>query len=289
MTSIPPILPGAGTLLPRYDVLFCDIWGVVHDGVRGYGPAGEALTRFRAGGGTVVLLSNAPMPADAVARLLDDKVVRRDAWDAIVTSGDITLEHVAERGYRRVLKLEYDFDRSLFERLPAASADGVEDADAIVCVGMRDHVNETPDDYRPLFARAIARKLAFVCANADLVVDVGGKLVPCAGTLAVLYEDMGGEVYWAGKPHLPAYEAAHRAAERIRGAPVERARILAVGDSVRTDMAGAAGYGIDGLLVAGGIHREEILRDGEIAPAALARLLPAQQPHPIAAVAALGW
>ena len=289
MTKIPPILPGAGTLLPRYEVLFCDIWGVVHDGVRAYGAAVDALSRFRAGGGTVVLLSNAPMPADAVARLLDDKFVNRDAWDAIVTSGDITLEHIAGCGYQRVLKLEYDFDRSLFERLPVASAEGVEDADAIVCVGMRDHVNETPDDYRPLFAKAIARELPFVCANADLVVDVGGKLVPCAGTLAVLYEEMGGAVYWAGKPHWPAYDAAHRTAEQLRGKPVERTLILAIGDSVRTDMAGAAAYGIDGLLVAGGIHREEILRGGEIAPEALARLLPAQQPHPIAAVAALGW
>lgn len=288
MNKLPPILPGAGNLLPRYDVLFCDIWGVVHDGVRAYERAGDALVRFRKGGGTVVLLSNAPMPWDAVATLLDDKGVRREAWDAIVTSGDITLAYVAARGWKRVFKVEYDFDTSMFDRMPVEGV-GVEKAEALVCAGMRDHLHETPEAYRPELELAIGRGLEFVCANPDLVVDVGGKLIQCAGTLAKLYEELGGRVHWAGKPHLPAYEAAHRAAERLRGKAVERARILAIGDSVRTDMAGAAGYGIDGLLVAGGIHREEILAGGEISPQALGKLLPSQQPHPVAAVAALGW
>lgn len=288
MTKIPPILPGAGTILPGYDVLFCDIWGVVHDGVRAYPAANEALSRFRAGGGTVVLLSNAPMPNDAVAALLDDKAVRRDAWDAIVTSGDITLEYVAQRGWKKVFKVEYDFDTSMFDRMPVDGV-GVGEAEALVCAGMRDHLHATPEAYRPELEVAVARGLEFVCANPDLVVDVGGKLIQCAGTLAKLYEDLGGKVHWAGKPYTPAYEAAHRRAETIRGKSVTRERILAIGDSVRTDMAGAAGYGVDGLLVAGGIHRDEILLGGDIAPEALARLLPSQQPHPVAAVAALAW
>lgn len=288
MTEIPPILTGAGPLLQRYDVLFCDVWGVVHDGARAYAAAGEALARFRVAGGTVVLLSNAPMPADAVAGLLGDKAVRRDAWDAIVTSGDIAMDHVARRGFRRVVKLEYDFDKTLFARMPVDAAD-VDSADAIVCVGMRDHLHGTPTAYRPMLEQALARGLPFVCANPDLVVDVGGRLVPCAGTLALLYEELGGEVYWAGKPHKPAYEAAHSTAERLRGAPVARARILAVGDSVRTDLAGATGYGIDALLVAGGIHRAELLEDETLAPGPLARLLTPDRPHPIAAIAALRW
>ncbi len=288
MTQIPPILIGAGSLLQRYDVLFCDVWGVVHDGVHAYAAAGDALVRFRNAGGTVVLLSNAPMPADAVARLLDDKAVRREAWDAIVTSGDITMQHVTERGYRRILKIEYDFDNSLFERMPVDAAD-IDSAEAIVCVGMRDHLHATPEAYRPMLERALVRGLRFVCANPDLVVDVGGKLIPCAGTLAKLYEQLGGEVYWAGKPHKPAYDAARAMAEGLRGAPVARARILAVGDSVRTDMAGAAGYGIDALLVAGGIHRGELLQGETLAPVALARLLTPDSAWPVAAVAALRW
>jgi HAD superfamily hydrolase (TIGR01459 family) len=286
MTKIPPILPGAGALLENYDVLFCDIWGVVHDGVRAYEAAGEALVTFRQNGGTVVLLSNAPMPWEAVAALLDDKAVLREAWDAIVTSGDITLDYVAARGWKRVFKVEYDFDTSMFDKMPVEGV-SVAQAEAIVCAGMRDHLHETPEAYLPELETAVKRGLEFVCANPDLVVDVGGKLIQCAGTLAQLYESIGGRVYWAGKPHGPAYESALRTAERIRGNSVARSRILAVGDSVRTDMAGAAGFGIDGLLVAGGIHREEILAGGEIDPAALARLLPAQQPHPVAAVAAL--
>ncbi len=288
MTHLPPILAGVGAILPRYDVLFCDIWGVVHDGVTAYPSANEALTRFRASGGTVVLLSNAPMPNDAVAALLDEKSVRREAWDAIVTSGDITLEYVHRRGWKRVFKVEYDFDSSMFDRMPVEGV-SVGEAEALVCAGMRDHLHDTPEAYRPELEVALRRGLEFVCANPDLVVDVGGKLIQCAGTLAKLYEEMGGNVHWAGKPHLPAYEAAHRRAEAIRGRPVSREKILAIGDSVRTDMAGAAGYRIDGLLVAGGIHRDEILDGGQIAPAALARLLPSHQPHPIAAVAALAW
>ena len=288
MTKLPPILPGAGSLLQRYDVLFCDIWGVVHDGVSAYERAGDALARFRQEGGTVVLLSNAPMPWKAVAALLDEKAVRREAWDAIVTSGDITLEYVAKRGWKRIYKVEYDFDTSMFDSMPVEGV-GVAEAEAIVCAGMRDHLHETPEAYRPELEIAVSRGLEFVCANPDLVVDVGGKLIQCAGTLAKMYEAMGGKVHWAGKPYGPAYEATHRAAEKIRGKAFDRSGILAIGDSVRTDMAGAAGYGIDALLVASGIHRDEILANGEIDPTALAKLLPAQQPHPIAAVATLGW
>ena len=137
--------------------------GVVHDGVRAYEAAGEALVRFREKGGTVVLLSNAPMPADAVARLLDDKALRRAAWDAIVTSGDITLDYVAVRGWKRVFKVEYDFDTSMFDSMPVDGV-GVADAEAIVCAGMRDHLHETPEAYsqsplqHPLFLRTSENK-----------------------------------------------------------------------------------------------------------------------------------
>jgi HAD superfamily hydrolase (TIGR01459 family) len=163
------------------------------------------------------------------------------------------------------------------------------DAEAIVCVGMRDHLHATPDAYRPILEQARARDLPFVCANPDLVVDVGGTTVYCAGTLAALYETMGGSVYWAGKPHAPIYEAARRTAERLRGAPVARDRIVAIGDSVRTDIAGATSFGIPSLFVASGIHRADVMTDGRIDRARLAELFGSRATMAAGALTVLAW
>jgi HAD superfamily hydrolase (TIGR01459 family) len=285
----PPVLAHAGPLLARYDAAFCDVWGVLHNGRMAYAEAGEALALFRAGGGTVVLVSNAPVPADGVERVLERTGVRRDAWDAIVSSGDIALAHIAERGYRRLHRIgPARRDSRLFQRLPGPST-ALHEADAIVCTGLVDDANETVESYRALIDEGVARRLPFVCANPDLVVDVGDTRYLCAGSIAAEYERRGGCVFWAGKPHASAYAAALRRATELRGAEPERPRILAIGDAVRTDLAAARGLGIDALFIASGIHND-VMVDGEIDPERLTALFePAGTPSAVAAMTQLRW
>ncbi len=285
----PPILPCAGELLSRYDVMFCDVWGVLHDGHRAFEAACDALLRFRAGGGTVILVSNAPVPGERVAVMLDARAVPPDAYDDIVASGAIALRHIEQKGYRRLYCIgPQDRDAATFTRLKAEQA-GIDVADAILCTGFNDDINETADDYRPLLETARARSLPFVCANPDLVVDVGGRQYLCAGAIADLYERMDGEVFWAGKPHANAYDAAQAAAERLRGAPVDRARIIAVGDSLRTDLKGAEAAGIDAIFVASGIHRDETMGSGALDQGKLAALFAPPAPTAIAVMERLAW
>lgn len=286
----PLIIANAGPLLARYEAIFCDVWGVLHNGRRAYAEAGEALARFRAGGGTVILVSNAPVPDVGVEFVLDRTGVRRDAWDAIVSSGDIALRHIVEMGYRRLHRVGPDRrDRSLFARLPGPHAP-LEEADAIVCTGPADGVTETVETYRGLIEDGVARGVPFVCANPDLIVDVGEVRHMCAGSLALEYERRGGAVFWAGKPHASAYETALVRTRELRGATPDLARILAIGDAVRTDLASARGLGIDALFVAAGIHAADLLTGGEIDRVKLGQLFAADgAPPAIAAMTNLRW
>lgn len=278
----PEAITQARHLLAGYDVVLCDIWGVIHDGVTAYPGANEALTRFRAGGGSVVLVSNAPMPAPTVARVLDDKGVVRTAWDRIVSSGDIALSIIRARGYRQVHQVGPPRrDKAFFAALDGPIA-AIEAADAIAVTGLLDDRRETAHDYAPMLSVALRRGIPLICANPDLAVHVGAELLPCAGAIAALYEEMGGAVTWAGKPHPIAYDTALEAAAGLRGAPVARDRVLAIGDSIRTDLAAAAGAGVDALLIAAGLHRDEMidaagsLRPDRVAAALAASRLPAR-------------
>jgi HAD superfamily hydrolase (TIGR01459 family) len=286
----PPILTSAGTLLSRYDAVFCDVWGVMHNGRTAYPEAGAALARFRAGGGTVVLVSNAPIPASGVERVLEKTGVRRDAWDAIVSSGDIALRHIAERGYARMHWIgPSKRDYALYVRLKEPSTPLAE-ADAIVCTGLVDDRNETVADYRPVLEEGAARSLPFVCANPDLVVDVGALQLVCAGSLAAEYERLGGQVFWAGKPHPSAYGTALDRAAELRGSAPQLARVLGIGDAIRTDLAAAQGLGVDGLFIAQGIHKDDVFADGAIDPVRLAGLFaPPGTPPAVGAMTQLVW
>ena len=253
-------------------------------------PACDALLQFRARGGTVILVSNAPVPGERVGAMLDARGVPREAYDGIIASGEIALRHIAQKGYRRIYCIgPGERDAATFSRLTAERVAAIDEADAVLCTGLNDDVNETADDYRPLLEQARARNLPFVCANPDLVVDVGGKQFLCAGAIADLYERMDGPVFWAGKPHINAYEAARAVAERVRGAPVARARIIAVGDSLRTDLKGAEAAGIDAIFVASGIHRGETMGSGKLSAESLARLFAPPAPPAIAMMERLAW
>lgn len=289
MPAMPEIIVHAGPLLSRYDVLFSDVWGVVHDGKVAFAGANEALTRFRENGGTVILVSNAPMPADDVARVLDEKKVARSAWDAIVSSGDIALRHIGEKGYKRLHRIwRKGFDEVFISRLPGTDTP-LSDADAIVCTGPFDERGEEPEAYRARLIEPARRGVPFVCANPDYVVHVGAALIPCAGAIARIYEDLGGPVYWVGKPHPAAYATAFKEAERLRGKPVAKDRVLGIGDAIRTDLVSAEGAGVEALFVASGIHRDEALVGGQIDPARLAALFTGDAPPAIAATTGLIW
>lgn len=288
-SAAPPILAHAGPLLQNYDVLFCDVWGVVHNGIDAFVGACAALKRFRAAGGTVILVSNAPVPKARVAAMLDSRNVPRDAWDDIVSSGDIALGHIASRGFTRLHGIgPQDRDQALFKALNAQLVP-LAKAEAIICTGLNDDRNEKPDDYVPMLRTALASHVPFVCANPDLLVDVGGTLLYCAGAIADLYAHMGGEVYWAGKPYLSAYETAHAKAEALRNGNVARARCLVIGDAVRTDLKGAQNYGCDALFVASGIHRHETMDGDALSPAKLAQLFTPGTPSALGAMTELRW
>ena len=282
-----PVLDQAGKLLARYDVLISDVWGVVHDGVWALPPACEALAAFREQGGAVVLLSNAPAPSEQVAELLDKKRVPRGAWDSLVTSGDVTRALIAESHHRKVFHIGWQSDRSVFDRAEIELV-GEEEADLVVATELYDYRTETPEQYRPLLERFAARGVPFICGNPDLVVHVGHDLLPCAGSLALIYEELGGRVAYAGKPYRPAYDLALEAARSARGGrPVDPAKVLVIGDAVRTDLAGARLMGFDSLFIAGGIHRDETMRDGALDPAGLEAVLAGSPIKPVAAMGAL--
>ncbi len=244
-----------------YDVLLSDVWGVVHNGLAAFPEACEALTRFRAERGPVILITNAPRPGDSVQRILDRLGVPRQAYDAIVSSGDVTRGVVESRLDESLFHLGPDRDRPIFKGLGVTFAPA-ETADYAVCSGLFDDTVETPEDYRGLLAAMRARSLFMVCANPDIVVERGDELVYCAGALADAYVELGGEVLYCGKPHAPIYEAARGRAAAFRGGePPALTRVLAIGDSVRTDLKGAAAFGLDCLFVVSGIHAEEFGRE----------------------------
>jgi HAD superfamily hydrolase (TIGR01459 family) len=285
MPSDTTMQPGLGAFAADFDVLLSDVWGVVHNGISAYSAAGEALRRFRAGGGTVVLISNAPRPSTAVVAQLDAMGVSREAWDGIVTSGDVTTTLLAGRRTRRLHHIGPPRDLPIFDGLgiDLVSPDAAEIA---VVTGLDDDEREHPDEYRARLSQLAARRLTLVCSNPDRVVERGDKLVWCAGALGDLYQELGGETVSTGKPEPIIYDAAIAIAEACRGRHVARGRVLAVGDAVRTDLKGAARAGLPAVFVTHGIHAAELGHPAE--PGRLETLL-AGLPAPIASMPRLVW
>src|ERR1700761_6011686 len=255
-------------LVGGVDVLLSDIWGVVHNGLVSFPEACEALNNFRKQGGTVILITNAPRPADSVQRQLRKLGVADETYDAIVSSGDLTRHFVADHPGGKVFWLGPERDNSIYRGLdPVLSP--LEQADYIVCTGLLDDETETPEDYRDMMMQARERKLTLICANPDIVVERGDRLIYCAGAIAELYRELGGEVIFYGKTHRPIYERAMQLAATQRGRPPELSRVLAIGDSVRTDLAGAHGFWIDCLFVTRGIHAEDFEGVDQLDPASV--------------------
>jgi len=258
-------------LVDGVEVVLSDIWGVVHNGLAAFPEACEALQRYREAGGTVVLVTNAPRPADSVQRQLRKLAVPDDTYDAIVSSGDLTRHYVADHAGQKVFWLGPERDSGIYQGLDPALVP-LEKADYIVCTGLFDDETETAEDYRAMMSKARERSLPLICANPDIVVERGDRLIYCAGAIAELYRELGGEVIFYGKPHRPIYERAIQLAGERGGHEVKLDRVLAIGDSVRTDLAGAHGFGIDCLFVTRGIHSDEFEGIDQLDPASVREL-----------------
>ncbi|MDH4384867.1 MAG: TIGR01459 family HAD-type hydrolase [Caulobacter sp.] len=286
MTDLPA---GLSQLSHRYDVLLCDVWGVIHNGVTRFPEACEALSRWRAEVGPVVLISNSPRPASAVLSQLDGLGVPRDAWSAFVTSGDATRALLAERAPGPLWTIGPDRDAPLYEGL-GLSFGTVEDAAFVSVTGPDDDEVETPEDYRERLSIAVARGLPLICANPDRVVQRGDRLIYCGGALADLYAQLGGEVLMAGKPFTPIYDLSLHQGEALLGRPLDRARVLCIGDGVITDVKGAEDHGLDCLFIAKGIHGEKALGpDGRLDAGRVAGLLQEEGVTAAHAMADLVW
>jgi len=251
-------LPGFSDIADRFDLCLCDVWGVVHNGVAAFGEAVAALVAMRERGITVILVTNAPRPAALIAQQLDGFSVPRAAWDAIVTSGDVCRALIQARAGRPMFRLGPDRDLPLVAGLDAPEVEPGQ-AEYVLCTGLLDDETETAASYAALLAGFAERGLEMICANPDLVVERGGRIVPCAGSVAVAYEEIGGRVIYAGKPHAPIYEAALALAQTQRGAAIARDRICAIGDAIRTDIAGADAFGATGVMVLAGIHAQDLM------------------------------
>ncbi len=243
-------IAGLSELVADYDAVLSDVWGVVHNGEHAYEPAAVALRGFRERGGKVVLITNSPRPREDVLAQFNDIGVSGGICDSIVTSGDVTRELVRQVA-GDVYHIGPPRERSFFDGLDVSFVD-LETAKTIVCTGLVSDEVETPEDYRPLLSRGVKRRLPMICANPDIVVERGDRMIWCAGALARLYGELGGEVRLAGKPHKPIYDVALAAV-----ADISHKRVLCIGDGMPTDVAGAQAAGLDLLYISAGIHAAE--------------------------------
>ena len=288
MSAALPLLPNFSALAREYDVVLSDVWGVIHNGIAAHPHACDALMRMRAQGGIVILVTNAPRQNEVVARQLERLHVPRQTYDAIVSSGDITRSVIQQRRGQSLYHLGPERDRSTFTGLEVRFAP-LETADYVVCSGLEDDETETADDYRSRLEFMLSRNLFMVCGNPDVVVERGSTLVYCAGAIADLYARMGGEVLYAGKPYPPIYDMALAKAESAAGRKIAPSRVLAIGDSVRTDLKGARTMGFDFLFVTSGIHAEELGSREEPDGAALLATFAAAGGMPKAVMRELTW
>ncbi len=277
-----PIVSSIASVAGGTRAWLVDIWGVMHNGVAPFLPAAAAASAFRKAGGIVILVSNAPRPAHSVIAQIDRIGVPRDAYDGVISSGDVCRAMIADWQGRPLHHIGPERDKPIFEGLPLSFV-AMDAAEAVVLTGLFDDTRETPEDYRAPLAGLLARRVPMVCANPDLTVERGNQLVYCAGAIAALYEEMGGEVTYAGKPHLPIYDMAFADIARRAGSPVPRQAILAIGDGLRTDIAGAARAGIRSVFIASGVHVDGGVMDAGV----LARLFAGSSGRPIAAMQGL--
>jgi HAD superfamily hydrolase (TIGR01459 family) len=274
-------------ILPSYKAIFCDVWGVVHNGEWSFPEAAKALEQARGEGVAVVLVTNAPRRHDKIAEQLDSLGFPRAGYDRLVSSGDATRDLIAESP-RRIFHIGSDREKTVFEELNVELCEEFE-ANWIVCTGLFHDEVETPADYLDMLRRMRARDLPMICANPDIMVDRGTRQIYCAGAIAREYQQMGGRVALAGKPHQPIYDLAKREAEAVLGHAVEASEVLAIGDGLLTDVKGAVNCGYDVLYISAGVHAKEYGEHGEPDPEKLMAWLGAHGVAPVATMPMLAW
>ena len=255
MTGSPETIGSLDAVTGRYGAILCDVWGVLHNGEDAFPEAAAALTRAREKGLAVVLITNSPRPHGGVEEQLAAIGVPESAWDRLVTSGDVTRDLIREAP-RKLFHLGADRDMPIYDGIDCELVEEFE-ADAVVCTGLFDDEVETPEDYADMLRRFRSRNLPFICANPDIVVERGERLIWCAGALARDYAQLGGRTLISGKPHKPIYDVALKAAGEVLGREVAREETLGIGDGMLTDIKGAADNGLDVLYVYGGIHARD--------------------------------
>jgi HAD superfamily hydrolase (TIGR01459 family) len=287
-TSILPIAR-LSEVIDRYDAVISDVWGVLHNGVAATPGAQDALAAARRAGKPVALLTNSPRLPHLVAEQLRDLGVVQPCYDAIISSGGVTRMLLAEEGDRPIFHLGPARDAGVFDGL-AVRPVALEKAQIIVCTGLFDDETETAEDYRKTLEFALARRMRLYCANPDLIVERGDRLIPCAGAVADIYERMGGEVIWVGKPKPLVYEHARAELAKALGRAPERSRILCLGDAFRTDIAGANAEGHDVIMTLAGIHGHQIgLSGADYDLAKLNELSVQTQTRPTMCMVSLVW
>lgn len=288
MTAPLPTISGLSELSGRYDAVLSDVWGVIHNGVSAFPEAVEALRAFRRAGGRAVLITNAPRPSAPIVAMLDRLGVPRDAYDAIVSSGDSTRAMIEKFRGKAIHHVGPPTeDDALYEGLDLRRT-GAEEAEVVVVTDL-DTDDDTPEMYRERAKLWLSRRLPMICANPDRVVEHGDKIIYCGGALGDLYSAMGGMVHMAGKPYPPIYEQAFALAEKAAGGSLDKSRVLAIGDSVRTDAAGAAQFDIDLLFITGSIHAAELDAFGKPDPQAIADLIAPSRARVAGYLPRLSW
>jgi len=284
------LIDGMRELAPRYDGFILDLWGVVHDGVVPYPGVIDCMSRLIDGGKRIVLLSNAPRRADDVMRRIEKIGVPRELYHAVMSSGEEAWQCLSRRDDpfyaalgRRCLHICSERDLEIRDGLDLDFVETAQEADFILNTGPAEW-EDTHEDYAPVLHAARRRELPMVCANPDLVVIHGGRPALCAGAIAEQYEALGGRVRWHGKPYKSVYDSCLALL-----AVADRRRILAIGDSLRTDIAGAAGAGLDSLLIAGGIHAAEFTADGALDLRRIAAALADRGMSPVGTAAGFVW
>lgn len=254
------VIASLDDLADRYDAVFCDVWGVVHNGRTAFGPACEALTRFRTAGKHVVMLTNIPKPRGPIPGQFDRIGVPPSAWDVIATSGDAIRAELAARAPGPMFKIGPDYDAPLWEGLNLQTSPL--NVAAFVAISGLNNDDDTPDMYADTIRAARGRNLDMLCANPDIIVQFGDRMIWCAGAVARDYTALGGKVIMAGKPYAPIYDLALREAAELMHHGVDRSRVLAIGDGVGTDVKGANAQNIDCLFIGSGTHGENLLAHG---------------------------
>lgn len=293
MTQIISRLSDLGT---RYRALYCDLWGCLHNGVAAYPDAVAALQGFRATGGKVILLTNAPRPKSSVAAQIAGLGVPRDAWDDITTSGDAAqyallagaagrrVHHIGSMPRDDAFFTDFAADLDALRRAgPPVTRVALTEAEGIVCTGPQDEFNDRPEDYRADFLYAKAKGMKLLCANPDLAVDLGDRRILCAGALAEYYTEMGGESLYFGKPHPPVYDLARRRLAALDGGIADE-DILCIGDGLATDIAGGEQEGLDTLFLTEGLMAGAFGPGPQPDPARLEPFLAAERRSPTLAM-----